>query len=199
MRDLTAVVVTGGDAIPPAVLGELQDRAGDDSFADHVFAISGVSGGSLGASVFAALVGVSMPTFYSAMLLILVFSILLRWIPDATRQWGTDAAWRAWEAAAACGRGLGVVGFGLGGDETSGSAEDFADLFAEVRAEGLGVTIHAGEVPAMDRAADSVRQAVEADPSLTVYFATGARQGLSGYYTSGVIEGAYHYGLFADR
>ena len=43
-----------------------------------------------------------------------------------------------------------------------------------------------------------VRQAVEADPSLTVYFATGARQGLSGYYTSGVIEGAYHYGLFAD-
>jgi hypothetical protein len=44
-----------------------------------------------------------------------------------------------------------------------------------------------------------VRQAVEADPSLTVYFATGARQGLSGYYTSGVIEGAYHYGLFADR
>jgi adenosine deaminase len=88
--------------------------------------------------------------------------IRLRWIPDATRQWGTDAAWRAWEAAAACGRGLGVVGFGLGGDETSGPAEDFADLFAEVRAEGLGVTIHAGEVPAMDRAADSVRQAVEA-------------------------------------
>jgi len=31
--------------------------------------------------MFAALVGVSMPTFYSAMLLILVFSIILRWIP----------------------------------------------------------------------------------------------------------------------
>jgi len=31
--------------------------------------------------MFAALVGVSMPTFYSAMLLILVFSISLRWIP----------------------------------------------------------------------------------------------------------------------
>jgi len=31
--------------------------------------------------MFAALVGVSMPTFYSAMLLILVFSITLRWIP----------------------------------------------------------------------------------------------------------------------
>ena len=31
--------------------------------------------------MFAALIGVSMPTFYSAMLLILVFSITLRWIP----------------------------------------------------------------------------------------------------------------------
>ena len=59
-------------------------------------------------------------------------------------------------------RGLGVVGFGLGGDETSGPARDFADLCAEVRAEGLGVSIHAGEVTAMGRAAaGSVRQAVE--------------------------------------
>ena len=52
----------------------------------------------------------------------------------------------------------GVVGFGLGGDETAGPAADFAPLFAEVKAEGLGVTIHAGEVPAMGRGAlDSVR------------------------------------------
>lgn len=88
--------------------------------------------------------------------------VRLRWIPDATRQWGVDAAWRAWEAAATSGRALGVVGFGLGGDETDGPAEDFADLFAEVKSEGLGVSIHAGEVPSMDGAADSVRQAVEA-------------------------------------
>jgi adenosine deaminase len=88
--------------------------------------------------------------------------VLLRWIPDAVRQWGVDAAWRAWEAAAGAGRDLGVVGFGLGGDETAGPAADFADLFAEVKAEGYGVTIHAGEVPRMGAAAvDSIRQAVE--------------------------------------
>ncbi len=90
--------------------------------------------------------------------------VRLRWIPDATRQWPEDEAWRAFELAAAAGRSLGVVGFGLGGDEASGPARNFAELFVQVRAEGLGVTIHAGEVTAMGReaAADSVRQAVEA-------------------------------------
>ena len=43
-----------------------------------------------------------------------------------------------------------------------------------------------------------VKQAASANPDLSVYFATGGRYGLSGYYTSGVIEGAYHYGLFND-
>jgi len=89
--------------------------------------------------------------------------VRLRWIPDATRQWGVDDARRAFEPAAKAGRALGVVGFGLGGDEAGGPARDFAGLFADVRAEGLGVTIHAGEVPSMGAAdaADSVRQAVE--------------------------------------
>jgi len=41
------------------VLGTIQDA--DPSFADHVFAISGVSGGSLGAAVFAALVADAPP------------------------------------------------------------------------------------------------------------------------------------------
>jgi hypothetical protein len=44
----------------------------------------------------------------------------------------------------------------------------------------------------------SVRQAMDDNPALKVYFATGGFKGLSGYYTSGVIEGAYHYGLFSD-
>jgi len=88
--------------------------------------------------------------------------VVLRWIPDAVRQWGLDRARRAWEEAGAAGRALGVVGFGLGGDETSGPAADFAGLFAEVQAEGLGVTIHAGEVPTMGAdALQSVRAAVE--------------------------------------
>jgi hypothetical protein len=42
----------------------------------------------------------------------------------------------------------------------------------------------------------SVRQAQARQPGLKVYFAKGSFEGLSGYYTSGVIEGACHYGLF---
>jgi hydroxymethylpyrimidine pyrophosphatase-like HAD family hydrolase len=44
----------------------------------------------------------------------------------------------------------------------------------------------------------SVRQAMDRRPELRVYFAKGGFEGLSGYYTSGVIEGAYHYGIFDD-
>lgn len=88
--------------------------------------------------------------------------IRLSWLPDAVRQWGLDKAWRAWEAAATCGRDLGVVGFGLGGDETNGPAADFAPLFADVAVEGLGISIHAGEIPSMgDAGRHSVREAVE--------------------------------------
>jgi len=43
----------------------------------------------------------------------------------------------------------------------------------------------------------SVKQAMTDNPELRVYFARGDFMGLSGYYTSGVIEGAYHYGLFS--
>ena len=35
-------------------------------------------------------------------------------------------------------------------------------------------------------------------PELKVYFAKGGFKGLNGYYTSGVIEGACHYGVFPD-
>ena len=48
-----------------------------------------------------------------------------------------------------------------------------------------------------DQLVANVKQALERDPALTVYFAKGDFRGLSGYYTSGVIEGAYHYGLFS--
>ncbi|HPF69636.1 MAG TPA: adenosine deaminase [Candidatus Krumholzibacteria bacterium] len=100
---------------------------------------------------------------------------VMRWIPDAVRQWGPDEAARAAEAALTCGRRLGVVGFGLGGDEVAGPAAWFADLFAQVRAAGLGITIHAGEVPAMGEAAlRSVRDAVEACGAMRLGHATAA-------------------------
>ena len=47
-----------------------------------------------------------------------------------------------------------------------------------------------------DQLVEKVRRAMAEDQSLSVYFAQGDFQGLNGYYTSGVIEGAYHYGLF---
>ena len=88
--------------------------------------------------------------------------VKMRWIPDGVRHWEVKNAWLAWEKAALAGRGLGVVGFGLGGDEAKGPAARFAKLFAEVKAEGFGVSIHAGEVLSMGIGAqDSIRQAIE--------------------------------------
>ena len=49
-----------------------------------------------------------------------------------------------------------------------------------------------------DQLIASVRQATDAHPELKLYFAKGGFKGLNGYYTSGVIEGAYHYGIFYD-
>lgn len=43
-----------------------------------------------------------------------------------------------------------------------------------------------------------VLKAIETTPGLKVYFAKGDFKGLNGYYTSGVIEGAFHYGFFED-
>jgi sucrose-6F-phosphate phosphohydrolase len=48
-----------------------------------------------------------------------------------------------------------------------------------------------------DQLVAKVEEALAQNPALRVYFATGDFMGLSGYYTSGVIEGAYHYGLFS--
>ncbi len=88
--------------------------------------------------------------------------VRLRWLPDAVRQLDEKWAWRAWEKAATAGRELGVVGFGLGGDEAAGPARRFARLFAEVKGEGFGISIHAGELPGLGAGAvASVREAIE--------------------------------------
>ena len=47
-----------------------------------------------------------------------------------------------------------------------------------------------------DQLVENVKRAMNQDPKLKVYFAKGDFKGLKGYYTSGVIEGAYHYGVF---
>lgn len=45
---------------------------------------------------------------------------------------------------------------------------------------------------------ENVNLACKENPDLRIYHASGNFKGLSGYYTSGVIEGAYHYGLFKE-
>lgn len=48
-----------------------------------------------------------------------------------------------------------------------------------------------------DQLVENVKRALAQNPALKAYFAKGDFMGLSGYYTSGVIEGAYHYGIFS--
>ena len=47
-----------------------------------------------------------------------------------------------------------------------------------------------------DQLVEKVRSAMAENPGLKAYFAKGGFMGLNGYYTSGVLEGASHYGLF---
>jgi aminodeoxyfutalosine deaminase len=69
----------------------------------------------------------------------------LAWILDATRQFGTDAAVDVARCAAQLQR-LGVVAFGMGGDELSGPTANFRPAFDHARNAGLHLVCHAGEI-----------------------------------------------------
>ena len=44
-----------------------------------------------------------------------------------------------------------------------------------------------------------VTEAMKANKSIQIYHAQGGFKGLNGYYVSGVLEGAHHYGLLDDK
>ncbi|HVX65022.1 MAG TPA: adenosine deaminase [Bryobacteraceae bacterium] len=79
----------------------------------------------------------------------------VRWILDAVRQWGAEPAREVLRLAIER-IDVGIIGFGIGGDEAAGPVEWFGELMEEAREAGLRLTIHAGE----GAGAESVRNAV---------------------------------------
>ena len=69
----------------------------------------------------------------------------VRFIFDAVRQFGVDAGWEV-ARLAAVNQAQGVLGFGIGGDESKGPAKDFQEVFSWAKREGLHLAPHAGEV-----------------------------------------------------
>lgn len=80
----------------------------------------------------------------------------LRWIFDAVRQFGPDAAMQVVRSAKNCGSPK-IVAFGIGGDELSISTREFLPVYEAASAAGLHRLIHAGEIGG----ADKIREAVE--------------------------------------
>lgn len=68
------------------------------------------------------------------------------WIVDAVRHFGLEEASAVFKLAAKLRHKYpSIVGIGIGGDEASGPAGPFRDLYAEAKAAGLRLTAHAGE------------------------------------------------------
>jgi adenosine deaminase/aminodeoxyfutalosine deaminase len=84
----------------------------------------------------------------------------VRFLFDAVRQFGLDHVW-ATARQAVHHRHLGVVAFGVGGDEINGRVEQFKEVFDYARANGLRIVPHAGETAGPD----SVWRALECGAS----------------------------------
>lgn len=79
----------------------------------------------------------------------------LRWVFDATRQFGAAAALEVAHQASRF-QSAGVVAFGMGGDELVFPASDFRATFDFARAAGLHLLVHAGEVGGPEAVRDAL-------------------------------------------
>jgi adenosine deaminase len=75
--------------------------------------------------------------------------IRLRLILDGVRQWGPEMMRELLDLAEGT-RRWGVVGIGLGGDETSFPPVAFCEVYRDARDRGWKTTVHAGEVAGAD-------------------------------------------------
>lgn len=80
----------------------------------------------------------------------------LRWVWDAVRQFGVEAAMAVVEAAGACHSDK-IVAFGIGGDERSIPAREFRAVYGRAADLGMHRLIHAGEVGGPE----NIREAIE--------------------------------------
>ena len=79
-----------------------------------------------------------------------------RWIFDAARQFGADAAMEVVEAAKRC-NSKAIVAFGIGGDELSVPTKEFRPIYDRAGQIGLHKLMHAGEVGGPEK----IREAIE--------------------------------------
>lgn len=79
-----------------------------------------------------------------------------KWVFDAVRQFGPEAAMRVVEAAEST-RSKAIVALGIGGDEMSVSTADFRAVYDKAANLGLRRLMHAGEIGGPDK----VREAIE--------------------------------------
>lgn len=79
---------------------------------------------------------------------------------------------------------------GLSGEPVVFCGDSGNDAHA-LTGEFLGVMVRNAD----DQLVDQVQKAQALDPKLKVYLAKGGYRGLNGYYASGVLEGAHHYGV----
>jgi adenosine deaminase len=79
-----------------------------------------------------------------------------RWVFDAARQFGVDAAMEVVESAKRC-NSKAIVAFGIGGDELSIPTKEFRPIYDRAGQIGLHKLMHAGEIGGPEK----IREAIE--------------------------------------